>query len=78
MVGIKCTFPTSATDPEGSQIKYGFDWDGDKVIDQWSKYYSSGETCEITHSWNKKATYNIRVKATDKDGDEVSYYIEWG
>ncbi len=73
MVGIECSFSATSTDPEGGQIKYGWDWDGDKVIDEWdpeSGYYSSGTESTLSHSWNKKATYNIRVKSKDKDGKE--------
>jgi len=73
MVGTECTFSTSTTDPEGGQIKYGWDWTGNKVVDDWSKYYSSGETCEMTHSWDKKATYNVRVKAQDRNEAESSW-----
>ena len=76
VIGEEYTFTTIATDPEGGQIKYGWDWNGDRVIDEWdpvSGYYPSGTESTVSHSWNKKATYNVRVKARDKDERESSW-----
>jgi len=35
-VGAYIEFSTSATDPDNNQIKYGWDWNGDEIIDEWS------------------------------------------
>ena len=36
------TYSTSTTDPEGDQVKYGWDWNGDGTVDEWSGLVNSG------------------------------------
>jgi len=62
------SYQTSTTDPKGDRIQYGWDWDGDKNIDEWTGFYNSGETITVYHSWNKKGTYNILILARDEHG----------
>jgi len=61
------TYSTSTTDPEGDDIKYGWDWDGDGNVDEWTGWYSSGETASVSHSWGNTGTYNVKVKTYDGD-----------
>jgi hypothetical protein len=72
-VGEKYTYTTSAVDQDGDKIKYGWDWDGDQIVDEWTKLYDSGATIEITHSWDEEGTYEIRVKAKDEHGSESNW-----
>jgi PKD repeat protein len=72
-VGIPYTFSTSSTEPNGDQIKYGFDFDGDGDVDAWTNYYPSGQTAEIDHSFDSTGTYNIKVKAKDQIGTESGW-----
>ena len=40
--GIICEeyyYSTSSDDPEGLNISYGWDWDGDLEIDEWTGFY---------------------------------------
>lgn len=60
------TFSTSATDPEGHNVSYGWDWDGDDEVDEWTEFYNSGITVETIHSWAEAGTYDIKVKAKDE------------
>ncbi|OGS40648.1 MAG: hypothetical protein A3K77_08525, partial [Euryarchaeota archaeon RBG_13_31_8] len=62
------TFSTTATDPDNDQIKYGWDWNGDNGVDEWSGLMASGNTCYKTHQWDNPGTYNIKVKAKDSKG----------
>ena len=71
--GTSYKYSTSTTDPDGDQVKYGWDWNGDKVADEWTTFYESGETCETSHTWTEKGTYDIRVKAQDKGGLESEW-----
>lgn len=57
------TFTTRATDPEGDMIFYDVDWD-DGTTD-WFGPYPSGETVEISNSWDTPGTYNVRVRGVD-------------
>jgi len=67
------SYTTSSTDPEGHGIKYGWDWDGDNIEDQWTNYYTSGQTISTPHVWNDQGTYEIKVKSMDEYGEESSW-----
>ena len=69
-VGIEYTYSTSSTEPNGDNIKYGWDWNDDNTVDEWTDYYPSGQTATITHSWNTVGTYTFKVKAQDIFGEE--------
>ena len=67
-VGSTYHFSTSAIDPDGDQVSYYWDWDGDLITDEHSGLYDSGELCTMTHVWTSPGTYEIRVKARDEHG----------
>jgi len=65
------TFTTSATDPDGNQLKYTFDWgDGATTI---TNYLSSGSTASASHKWSQAGTYSIKVMVTDSDGADSGW-----
>jgi len=70
---IEYNYSTSTIDPDGDDVKYGWDWDGDLVVDEWTDWYSSGETCTTSHSWENPGTYNVSVKAKDIYDDESNW-----
>lgn len=72
-VGTSYTYATSTTDPNSDQVKYGWDWNGDYTVDEWTGYYSSGSTCSTPHAWSSTGTYDVRVKAKDDRGAESSW-----
>ncbi len=49
--GESVTFQASTTDPDGDQIRYGWDWDLDNTVDEWSGWYNSGSSCSVTHTY---------------------------
>jgi len=57
------SYSTSATDPDGDQIKYTFDW-GDGSTSA-TAFVSSGTTASKSHSWSNPGSYYVRAKATD-------------
>ena len=69
-IKIDYTYATSCTDPDGHQVQYGFDWDGDDTVDTWTEFYDSGMTVSEDHRWNTKGEYEIKVKARDEYGEE--------
>ena len=71
--GAEYTYTSSTTDPDGDQVKYGWDWNGDEVVNEWTNFYNSGETVTTPHTWTEKGTYNVRVKAQDKGGLESEW-----
>lgn len=73
VVTLDYDFTTSTTDPDEDMVKYGWDYDGDFVVDEWTDFIDSGDTCQVTYSWNEPGTYNIRVKAMDENEQESDW-----
>jgi len=69
---ISYDYTTSATDPDGNQLYYKFDWD-DGTYSNWIGPYDSGETASESRIWSEPDTYNIKVKAKDTFGEESSW-----
>jgi hypothetical protein len=67
--GIQLTFNSLATDPEGDDIYYLFDW-GDGTDSGYLGPYNSGETAQATHAWKKDGVFQVKVKALDMHGFE--------
>jgi hypothetical protein len=65
---IEINFLTSSTDPDEDLISYGWDWNADSIIDEWTGFVSSGSTCIASHSWELPGIYNIKVRAMDING----------
>jgi hypothetical protein len=63
-IGIGCTFYSTATDEDGDQISYKFDW-GDGTHSSWKEYVNSGETGQASHHFTKRGYFPVRVKARD-------------
>ena len=70
--GINYTYSTSATDPEGHQIYYKWDW-GDGAYSDWLGPLNSGEEVTASHTWFTKGNYEIKVKAKDTNGFESEW-----
>ena len=43
------TISAKSNDEDGDKIKYGFDWNNNGVVDEWTNYYASGTTASISH-----------------------------
>jgi hypothetical protein len=57
-------FTATATDPEGDQVWYQWDW-GDGNTSDWLGPHASGETTEAAHNWESQGIYQLRVRAKD-------------
>jgi outer membrane protein assembly factor BamB len=71
--GVVYNYSTSTTDPNGDDIRYGWDWNGDKEVDEWTSFYPSGVTVTTSHSWEHMGIRLVRVKAEDTSG----FQSEW-
>jgi hypothetical protein len=58
------TYTTKTTDPNGDQVKYGWDW-GDGSSIEWTPFYTSNQEIERSHTFSEEGEYNIKVKAKD-------------
>jgi hypothetical protein len=72
-VGEPTTYTFVSTDPEGQDVFYMVDW-GDGQISNWTDANPSGDSASLSHTWDRRGTYTIKVKAKD------SYNVEsdWG
>ena len=70
-VGETYTYTTQATDT--GQIQYGWDWDGDYMVDEWTPFYEPDQICEISHTYDTNGTFQVSVKAMDNQG----FQSEW-
>lgn len=61
------TYCSTTTDPNGDNVYYWFDW-GDGNSSGWVGPFASGETGCASHVWDKKGSYNIKVKAKNVNG----------
>jgi len=67
------TYSVSTDDPDGHRIKYGFDWDGDDQVDDWTELVDSGSIASQSHTWYSKGIYDIKVKAQDEYGEQSDW-----
>ena len=69
-VGQSQTYSTSTSDPNGDDISYGWDWNGDSVVDEWTDFKSSGTPVSTSHTWTSGFTGEIKVKGKDTNDEE--------
>ncbi|MDH7517461.1 MAG: PKD domain-containing protein [Candidatus Thermoplasmatota archaeon] len=69
VIGASGTYTTSATDPDGDQVKYRFDWDDGEISD-WTSFVNSGMPSSLSHSWANAGSYEIRSQAMDSYGEK--------
>jgi len=71
-VGKEYTYNATTTDPNNHQLSYQWDW-GDGTTSGWLGPYISGELTQAKHTWTKKGSYGIKVKAKDIYDAESSW-----
>lgn len=66
------SFTAVAIDPDNDQITYGFDWNNDNVVDQWTpgaaSYVNSSVARSLEQSWTSLSTHTFQVRAKDENG----------
>jgi subtilisin family serine protease len=68
------SFITNATDEDGDELWYFWDW-GDGTYSDWLGPYGSGAECEASYTWQQEANFSIKVKVKDGKGGE-SYWSD--
>ncbi len=72
IIGNLYTYSVKAIDPDLDAVRYGWDFDGDESVDQWTDFNFSDTLQNITISWDNIGTYTISVIAEDRVGDRSS------
>jgi len=65
-VSTTYTYTTTASDPEGHDIRYHVDW-GDGATET-TGLQPSGEPVTLQHAWQQEGTYRVTVRAEDEQG----------
>ena len=76
-VGELRAFNIVATHPEGSDVRYGVDWNNDGVVDQYAPtegYTTSGSVQTVGNVFATEGVKTIRVRTEDEEG-VVSTFI---
>jgi hypothetical protein len=71
-IGEEYEYMSLATDPEGDQISYLFDW-GDGNNSDWIGLYNSGDVVTGKYAWTKNGTFEVKVKAKDEFNQESDW-----
>ncbi|MEK7766604.1 MAG: hypothetical protein AAB368_10220, partial [bacterium] len=66
-------YTASSTDPKGDRVGFGWDWDGDGKVDDWTGLVASGTSASLSHVWPAVKRYLPRVKAKDEYGGESDW-----
>jgi hypothetical protein len=67
--GNEYEYESTASDPNGDQIYYWFDW-GDDSNSGWIGPYTSGQKGSAKHTWSGQGDYQIKVKSKDSNNAE--------
>ena len=75
--GVNYEYCTSGgNDPEGKSVKYGFDWNDDNSVDDWTGLVNSGQEACMSHKFSNAGTYHIKAKTKDETGAESGWSSE--
>ncbi len=58
-------YTITATDPDNDTLQYYVDW-GDGTFTNWTTPSPSGHPITQSHTWKKRGTYTVKVKARDQ------------
>jgi len=64
--GTGYSYSTAATDADGDNVQYEFDW-GDGTS-SWTSLVNSGYSASQSHAWSSPGMYYVRVQTTDAYG----------
>lgn len=65
LVNDQQDFTSTATDPEGDNVRYGVDWDMDGIVDWYSDFTPSATGVLFGRTWSTPGTKQFQVLAQD-------------
>ncbi len=71
-IGEEYHYTSSTTDFNGNVLYYYWDW-GDGMNNDWIGPYNSGDEVNISHVWDERGSYSIKVKAKNDEGYESQW-----
>ncbi|NQV88246.1 MAG: fibronectin type III domain-containing protein, partial [Parcubacteria group bacterium] len=74
VTGTSYTYTASdSVDPDGDQIRYGFDWNNDSEVDYWTSLMNSGSSGVGSYIWITIGSQPFQVLAEDSNGHKSSW-----
>jgi len=70
---ISYNYSTLADDPNDANVRYGWDWDGNGIVDEWTDYYPPDSIVNISHSFNTIGKYDVQVLAKNSLGARSNF-----
>lgn len=67
------TFNAQSTDPEGDQVRYGYDWGMDGTVDTWTSLVNSGTQGNSSNQWGTAGAKTFQVLAEDSNGTQSGW-----
>jgi hypothetical protein len=71
-IDIEYFYAANSIDGDNDNVSYFFDWD-DGTVSGWTGFVPSGTTMNVSHIWDERGFYNVRVKAKDIWGHESNW-----
>jgi hypothetical protein len=71
-IGFEYEYSSNSKDLDGDDVYYLFDW-GDGTNSSWIGEFESGSIVCVSHIWQEKGYYNVKVKAKDVFGLESEW-----
>ena len=76
-VGEPVAYSVQTTDPDGHQIRYGWDFNGDRVVDRWSTWVDSGRSTWTYQTWQRSTdAASVAVIVEDAFGGRSSWVVQ--
>jgi len=72
-IGVSYSYSTSSNDLDDDNIRYGWDWNGDDIVDEWTSFYPSEAVITTSHIWTSVGTYLVKVKSEDSNGAQSAF-----
>ena len=71
--GYNASYTTMATDSDENPLRYGWDWNGNGTIDEWTPYQPVNTSIITNHTWWNRGSYQVSVKCQDSVGNESEF-----
>ena len=73
VLGGTYTYAIQRIGGELEGIQYGWDWNGDNVVDEWVAPRQASPELETPHTWVDIGYYDIQVKTKDSTGESTGF-----
>ncbi len=73
-IGETYDYDFFSIDPEGNDVLFRIDW-GNEINSQWFGPYDNGEVVILSHKWEEKGDFEIKIQSKDIFGDKSEWSL---